>query len=267
MPANSNSDNGPPDVAEPEMQVPDFGNWVPSRLVQIFGGLTIACLGLFLVFWPFLFGAILFFLMFCYLLYARFRFSPRGGDLQGKIRGLVMDHLEWDGRGRVVDIGCGNAPLTIELAKRFPSASVVGIDYWGGKWNYSMKVCERNAEVEGVSDRVSFQKASASALPFEDEYFDAAVSNLVFHEVSDVDCKRQVVREALRVVKRGGTFAFQDLFLEKRIYGEVSQLLDEMRQWGVQDVEFLDTSQSDFVPRALKLRFMLGAIGIVKGTK
>ena len=80
-------------------------------------------------------------------------------------------------------------------------------------WEYSKAVCERNAEIEGVAGRMNFQKASAAALPFEDEHFDAAVRNLVFHEVGDVINKRELLREALRVVKRGGAFAFQDLFL------------------------------------------------------
>ena len=100
-----------------------------------------------------------------------------------------------------------------ERAKRYANAHVTGIDYWGGMWEYSKGVCERNAEIEDVANRMNFQKASATALPFEDEHFDAAVRNLVFHEVGDVINKRELLREALRVVKRGGAFAFQDLFL------------------------------------------------------
>ena len=53
---------------------------------------------------------------------------------------------------------------------------------------------------------MTFQKASASKLPFADESFDVVVSNLTFHEVKDVKDKREVVREALRVVKKGGIF-------------------------------------------------------------
>lgn len=254
-------------MPELSAESPDYGNWVPLKLVYLFGGLTILSLALSFLFAPLLLGAVLFSLLFGYFVYARFKFSRRGGDLQGRIRELVLDRLEWEGNGKAIDIGCGDGPLTVELARRFPSAHVVGVDYWGGKWDYSIKACERNAGIEGVSDRVSFQKASASTLPYEDGYFDAAISNLVFHEVSDTRDKRQVVREALRVVKKGGKFAFQDLFLEKRIYGEVSELLDEMRMWGVQDVQFIDTSQSDSVPRVFRLSFMLGAIGIIKGTK
>jgi ubiquinone/menaquinone biosynthesis C-methylase UbiE len=108
-------------------------------------------------------------------------------------------------------------------------------------------------------------------LPFEDGYFDVAVSNLVFHEVSDTKDKREVIREALRVVRKGGKFAFQDLFLRKRIYGEIGELLNEIRSWGVEYVEFVDPSQSDFIPTVLRLKFMSGAIGfpigLLYGTK
>lgn len=60
-------------------------------------------------------------------------------------------------------------------------------------WDFSLKVCEKNAKIEGVQDRITFQKASASDLPFENNYFDAAVSNLVFHEVQDTKDKRDVI--------------------------------------------------------------------------
>jgi len=157
--------------------------------------------------------------------------------------------------------------LAIELAKRYPSAHVTGIDYWGGMWEYSKAVCERNAEIEGVAARMNFQKASAAALPFEDEHFDAAVSNLVFHEVGDVNDKRELIREALRVVKRGGAFAFQDLFLLKRRFGEVDDLVAMIKSWGIKEVVFASTSDSEFIPKALRLPFMVGRIGIIYGKK
>jgi len=114
---------------------------------------------------------------------------------------------------------------------------------------------------------VAFQKATASSLPFDDESFDAAVSNLTFHEVRNVRDKRLLIKEALRVVKKGGEFAFQDLFLWKQVYGDMDSLLDAIRSWGVESVEFTDTSGSPFIPKALKLPFMLGTIGVLHGTK
>ncbi len=104
-------------------------------------------------------------------------------------------------------------------------------------------------------------------LPFEDEYFDAAVSNLVFHEISGAKDKRELIREALRVVKKGGKFAFQDLFLLKQVYGDVDELVATIKSWGITKVEFIETRNAPFIPAALKLPFMVGKIGVIKGGK
>jgi len=245
----------------------DYGNWVSVRIFYALGVLAILLLGLTYVFPLAIVGAIASLVWFGYFTYARYRFSPRGGDLQTQIRELVLHHIEWDGDGHALDIGCGNAALTIWMAKRFPNARITGIDYWGGKWEYSRAVCESNATIEGVTDRVNFEKASASSLPFEAGFFDAAVSNLVFHEVSDTKDKRDLIEEALRVVRKGGAFAFQDLFLVKRLFGDIDDLLAVIRGWGIESVQFIDTAHSGFVPKALRLPFMLGAIGILYGTK
>jgi ubiquinone/menaquinone biosynthesis C-methylase UbiE len=246
---------------------PEYGNWVSTKLIYGSIALSIPFFALSLVSPLFVVGAIPFLLSFAYFAYARYMFSQRGGNLQALIRNLIIERLDWDGKGKALDIGCGNAPLAIELAKRHPNAHVTGIDYWGGMWEYSKAVCERNAGIEGVAGRTTFQKASASALPFDDESFNAAVSNLVFHEVSDVRDKREIIREALRVVKTGGAFAFQDLFLLKRQSGEVDDLVAMIKSWGIKDVAFADTSDSEFIPKALRLPFMVGRIGIIYGKK
>ncbi len=153
------------------------------------------------------------------------------------------------------------------MQRSFPLPRVIGIDFWGERWEYSKSTCEANAKAEGIDERVGFQKASASKLPFEDEYFDAAVSNLCFHEVSDSKDKREVIREALRVVKKGGKFAFQDLFMLKKVYGEPEELVATIKSWGISKAEFVETRNSLFIPRALKLPFMTGPIGIIRGEK
>jgi ubiquinone/menaquinone biosynthesis C-methylase UbiE len=179
----------------------------------------------------------------------------------------VLAYLGWNGKGEALDIGCGNGPLTIHLAQKYPNAHITGIDYWGKKWEYSKALCERNAKIEGVAQRVGFRKASASALPFEDECFDVAVSNLVFHEVRDTKDKRAVIQEALRVVKKRGGFAFQDLFLLKRVYGKPDDLLSTVRSWGITKVDFVKTAGSAFIPKPLKLPFMVRTMGIFYGEK
>jgi SAM-dependent methyltransferase len=254
-------------MSSAQPQSTDYGSWVPSKFIYIPGVIGFIFLALAFTFPTAIIGAILFLLVTAYFSYARWMFSPRGGNVQAQIEQLVLAHLEWDGQGEALDIGCGNAPLAIALAKQFPKARVTGIDYWGGTWDFTQKVCEANAEREGVADRVKFQKASASNLPFPEGCFDAAISNLVFHEVADAVDKRDVIKQALQVVKKGGAFSFQDLFLVKPMYGSVDDLLAVIKSWGVERVEFVDTSKSEFIPAGLRLPFMVGTIAIIYGRK
>ncbi len=187
--------------------------------------------------------------------------------MQNNVWALVLANLGWNGEGKALDIGCGNGALTIKLAQKYKKAQIIGIDYWGKNWEYSKNACERNAVIEGVSDRVAFQRADAAALPFDDGYFDAAVSNFVFHMVGNFRDKREVVREALRVVKKGGEFSFQDEFLVKQLFGEIEDLIETIKSWGISKVEFVQTRDAGFIPRALKLPFILGTMGIIRGKK
>jgi SAM-dependent methyltransferase len=246
---------------------PEFGNWVPKRMIYLFGFAGFVFLVLCFLFWVLAFLGVLFLLVAIYFIYARHQFSLKGGKVQERAWELVLENLDWNGEGRALDIGCGNGVLTIKLSKKHPKAHVIGIDYWGKRWEYSKKTCERNAEIEAVNERITFQKVSAVALPFEENYFDAAVSNFVFHEVSDTKDKRELIREALRVVKKGGKLSFQDEFLVKKIFGETEDLVETIKSWGITKVEFIQTRDADFIPQALKLPFMLGNIGLIRGEK
>lgn len=254
----------------------DFGNWVGLRLIRgpaalgfvvLVGAIVSLVAGVAWLFGLLLVVAALLLLVAAYFAWARRTLSAGGDDVQGRVQELVLDKLVWEGRGSAIDIGCGNAPLSVRLAQAYPEAIVTGIDYWGESWEYSQALCEANAACEGVGERCRFSKASASALPFPDAHFDAAVSNLCFHEVRDTHDKRQVVKEALRVLKPGGAFSFQDLFAMRSTYGEIEALLEVVRGWGVAQVEYVDTSKAEFIPAGLRLPFMVGTIGILHGRK
>jgi len=229
---------------------PEYGNWIPKRMIYLSGFVGFVFLGLGLLFWVLAIPAALFFLVAAYFLYARHQFSLQGGKVQDRVWTLVLANLDWNGEGKALDIGCGNGALTNKLAQKYPKAHVTGIDYWGKRWEYSKNICDRNAEIEGVSERVTFQKASAVLLPFDDGYFDAAVSNFVFHEVSDAKDKRELIREAL-----------------KQLFGDIDDLIETIKSWGITKVEFVQTRDADVIPQTLKLPFILGSIGLIHGEK
>ena len=250
-----------------------YGNWVPKKMLWIFLGVTLILAVVSFLVSPLFVQIILWIITgvsllgFCYFLYAYSQFAKNDSDLQNRLWNCVLDELSWDGQGKALDIGTGSAPLAITLAKKYSQSKVTGIDYWGKNWNYSQEICQSNADIEGVGERVDFQKANAVSLPFEDGEFDSAVSNFVFHEVRDAKDKHQVIREALRVVRKGNVFSFQDLFLNEKIYGRIDELLETIRQWGIEEVHFTNTANMVDIPRLLRFPWMLGRIGIIHGRK
>ncbi|MFP3471195.1 class I SAM-dependent methyltransferase, partial [Micrococcus sp. SIMBA_144] len=103
--------------------------------------------------------------------YSTYQVAGFGGNYQSKIHDVIVSKVENRGEN-ILDIGTGSGSLIIKLAKKFPDSSLTGIDYWGENWEYSKAQSEVNAEIEGVSDRIQFLKASASKLPFHDGEFD-----------------------------------------------------------------------------------------------
>lgn len=259
-------------------QTPQYGNWVSSdllkRMIILLAAIALAdaLLWIFVSGWYILKTLLALLTLLCmigtvYFLRARWLFAAEGGDIQNKILDELTNRITWNGTGEALDIGCGSGALSIRIAKKYPSSRVTGIDYWGSGWSYCKEQCDKNARIEGVESRLSFRQASASALPFEDESFNLVVSNLTFHEVKDSASKLDVVKEALRVVKTGGEFVFQDLFLLRKYYGTTEDLIAAVQEMGVQDVHFVDTGKASFIPKALKLPFMVGTLSLLYGVK
>lgn len=250
----------------------NYGNWIRRRIIGEIA--LVAVLLLLIAFLPlplpgrlsfWLFSG-LFFGVALYLVYVYLLFSDNGGHLQAKVRQVLLDRVSWDGRGKALDIGTGNGALAIRLAQLYPLSCTEGVDVWGHQWEYAQSRCEQNALLEHVETRVHFQNGSAAHLPYADETFDVVVSHFVFHEV-DVADKRQVLREAFRVLRPDGSFAFQDMFLDTALYGEISELIDLVHTWGVREVQYIPTKEALAIPFLVRNRRALGYAGVLFGRK
>jgi ubiquinone/menaquinone biosynthesis C-methylase UbiE len=197
------------------------------------------------------------------LSYTYYQFSAFGGNYQSKIHALIVNSITARS-GRLLDIGTGSASLIIKAVRTLPKVTATGIDFWGNDWEYSQKLCERNAQIEGVASRVNFTQGSASKLPFGDNEFDIVISCLTFHEVKDESDKAKVLQEALRVLKNGGEFVFMDLFLDKRTFGNLRDLTNQL---GVSQIETVKLDRMLKLPRLLLSDKSLGNAAIMKGTK
>ena len=115
---------------------------------------------------------------------------------------------------RILDCGCGLGRRAIQLAKQLPTGGLLtGIDIFD-KNSINLNSLERamkNAEIEGVSDRVKLMKGSVTEIPFENEKFDVVTCMGVLHEMRSPELRRRAFREVYRVLKPDGSFYLTEM--------------------------------------------------------
>lgn len=104
---------------------------------------------------------------------------------------------------RVLQLGCSVGAVSIALKQRFPQAEVYGIDISAPMVRYAhLRANEAGAAVH-------FRQMAAEDLAFPAGHFDMVVAMLLFHELP-VPVAKEVIAEAWRVLRPGGTFTVID---------------------------------------------------------
>src|SRR5262249_45489694 len=113
----------------------------------------------------------------------------------------LLDRLDLQGDERLLDVGCGRGAVLLMAAQCLPRGRAVGVDVWSAKdqSGNAEQVTRRNADLEGVADRVELHTADMRQLPFADGSFDVVVSSLAIHNIPGAGERARAVREAARV--------------------------------------------------------------------
>ncbi len=143
---------------------------------------------------------------------AVFVWSSKVGKL--RIRDRVVGSIPWRGDEKVLDVGCGRGMMLVGAAKHLTTGKAVGVDIWRkiDQAGNSPEATLRNAEAEGVADRVEVKNGDARQLPFADSTFDVILSSLALHNIPGRDGRQKAIFEIVRVLRPGGKLVILDIF-------------------------------------------------------
>jgi len=154
------------------------------------------------------------------------RFSGETRHAQGKYYAAIKDGaMQFDERVRVLaveadvlELGCGNASQTCELARG--AASVCGIDIS----EVAVADARKRAEAADVSN-VRFEAMNAEALAFPDKSFDLVFGRGIIHHLDLERC----FPELARVLRPGGAALFWEPLGANVVFGLYRALTPNVR--------------------------------------
>lgn len=104
----------------------------------------------------------------------------------------------------VLDLGTGTALIPIELCQQHPSCRVMASD----AATCMLDIARYNIAVAGLEHRVQLHHGDSKQLAFEDDMFDAVISNSLIHHVAE---PKQAIEQMIRVCKENGRLFVRDL--------------------------------------------------------
>lgn len=150
----------------------------------------------------------------------------------------------------VLDVACGTGELEKLLLNDYPTLKIIGVDISDEMLAIAKEKCRAYSQV-------SFETASASALPFANDTFDAIVSASSFHYFSE---PLAALIEMQRVLKPNGKVVILDWckdYLFCQILDIILKIIDPAHQQCYTQKEFhrLLNSANFVVSRGTKVRF------------
>jgi arsenite methyltransferase len=129
-----------------------------------------------------------------------------------RVRDGIVAHAALCGDEQVLDVGVGSGITLFGLVGRLTTGKGVGIDtYDPNAGGGNAETFWKNADKEGLRERVELKHMDARAMSFADESFDVVVSTFAFHHIGDGESRRKAAQEMLRVLKPGGRVLVYDV--------------------------------------------------------
>jgi arsenite methyltransferase len=129
-----------------------------------------------------------------------------------KHRDRMLNMINWKGDEQVLDIGTGKGLLMTGAARKLTTGRSTGIDIWNNEdlTGNNIENALKNAEIEGVRDKIEIKNENAMSMSFADNSFDIILSNLCLHNIYNMEGRYTACKEISRVLKQGGTGIISD---------------------------------------------------------
>ena len=118
-----------------------YGNWMSAPVLYMVGGLLVLAAVLAVLFFTvfritvpgviFAAAAAVLLALLFWITWIRRQYAFGGGGMMERVHQAVLSHLDYDGNGNLLDVGCGSGALSIRAALTWSETKVTGIDYWG----------------------------------------------------------------------------------------------------------------------------------------
>lgn len=123
-------------------------------------------------------------------------------------RDIILPYVDLyeAGKTNVLDAGCGAGRTTISISKTSSAVNIVAFDRFDASYidDGGKALLRKNLDLAGISSRVKIEQGDITSIPFESNWFDAAVSSYMFDHLGKN--KMPALREMWRVLKPGGRF-------------------------------------------------------------
>ena len=115
----------------------------------------------------------------------------------------LLAHAKVKAGESVLDLACGTGTLAIDLKRQAPDATVAALDADAA----ILRRARDKAKQAGV--KINFHRGLSTELPYDDGAFDAVLTTLFFHHLTD-EAKADSAEEIRRVLRPGGRLLIAD---------------------------------------------------------
>jgi ubiquinone/menaquinone biosynthesis C-methylase UbiE len=125
-------------------------------------------------------------------------------ESHGKIPGYFRDRFPHFTAGRIIDLGCGTADVTVRFVKAFPGVTALGVDGSDTMLGFG----QHRVREEGLDSRITLERRFLPDADLETRSFDAVICNSLLHHIAD---PAALWRTAVRCAKAGAPVLIIDL--------------------------------------------------------